>query len=291
MPLQNMKRVKRDLEEVFKNDSYRLVERIYISIPSETNIAHIKALIVGPKDTPYDGGFFFFDIKIPDNYPQTPPAVKMETLDQSRSVRFNPNLYVDGKVCLSIIGTWSGPSWTPAMSLSTVLTSIQSLMSEQPYKNEPGHESATDKQCEEYNDCIRYYALDVAVIGQLNSICEGYGAFKPIIQKILVADYESHKKRATALKDKMQGKTVTAPCPFNSMKAVCDYAKVLKDLEEHYKKLSPIYSADVAADLKELAELGKSESKTPELQMPDKNSLASRLAHVKQAMSGNTTTT
>lgn len=32
------------------------------------------------------------------------------------SVRFNPNLYNCGKVCLSLLGTWSGPSWDPATS-------------------------------------------------------------------------------------------------------------------------------------------------------------------------------
>ena len=54
-------------------------------------------------------------------------------------VRFNPNLYRDGKVCLSILGTWAGPGWSPAQSLSSVLLSIQSLMNARPYHNEPGH--------------------------------------------------------------------------------------------------------------------------------------------------------
>ena len=44
------------------------------------------------------------------------------------TVRFNPNLYANGKVCLSILGTWSGPGWSPVQSLASVLISIQSLM-------------------------------------------------------------------------------------------------------------------------------------------------------------------
>jgi len=56
-------------------------------------------------------------------------------------VRFNPNLYANGKVCLSTLGTWSGPSWSPALSLAAVLISIQSLMTESPYTNEPGYET------------------------------------------------------------------------------------------------------------------------------------------------------
>ena len=52
------------------------------------------------------------------------------------AVRFNPNLYRNGKVCLSILGTWSGPGWSPVQSISSVLLSIQSLMNTKPYHNE-----------------------------------------------------------------------------------------------------------------------------------------------------------
>ncbi|CAK0848273.1 unnamed protein product, partial [Prorocentrum cordatum] len=88
------------------------------------------ALIIGPTGTPYQRGFYFFDIKMPDNYPFVPPKVDFKTGDGR--VRFNPNLYVEGKVCLSILGTWSGPSWTTSCSLRTVLVSIQSLLNEHP---------------------------------------------------------------------------------------------------------------------------------------------------------------
>ena len=53
----------------------------------------------------------------------------------------NPNLYENGKVCLSILGTWSGPGWTTACTLSSVLLSIQSLLNENPIHNEPGWEN------------------------------------------------------------------------------------------------------------------------------------------------------
>lgn len=56
------------------------------------------------------------------------------------TVRFNPNIYKNGKVCLSILGTWNGPSWSCAHTLSTVLLSIQSLLNDKPFHNEPGFE-------------------------------------------------------------------------------------------------------------------------------------------------------
>ena len=42
--------------------------------------------------------------------------------------------------------TWSGPSWTPAQGISSLLISIQSLMSENPYHNEPGYEQVDTKK-------------------------------------------------------------------------------------------------------------------------------------------------
>ena len=74
-----------------------------------------RALIIGPADTPYANGCFIFDIFLPHNYPTVPPAVQFKTTGGGR-VRFNPNLYECGKVCLSLLGTWSGPSWDPAHS-------------------------------------------------------------------------------------------------------------------------------------------------------------------------------
>ena len=111
---------------------------IYLWIDKE-NIYQQYALIIGPQNTPYFGGYFIFDIKFPTNYPEKPPEIKMLTINNK--VRFNPNLYQCGKVCLSILGTWAGPNWKPIMNIRLVLTSIVSLMGEYPIQNEPGFEN------------------------------------------------------------------------------------------------------------------------------------------------------
>jgi baculoviral IAP repeat-containing protein 6 len=102
-----------------------------------------KAIIIGPKDTPYEGGAFLFDIYFDHNYPKEPPKVNFRTTGRG-SVRFNPNLYECGKVCLSLLKTWRGgpgEMWTSDIStVMQVLTSIQALIFvEQPYYNEPGY--------------------------------------------------------------------------------------------------------------------------------------------------------
>ncbi len=88
-------------------------------------------------------------------------------------MRFNPNLYSNGKVCLSILGTWSGPGWSPVQTLSSVLMSIQSLMTENPYHNEPGFEAPNPTDSQNYNDCIRHETIRVAVIEMITDTTSG----------------------------------------------------------------------------------------------------------------------
>lgn len=58
---------------------------------------YLQVLITGPADTPYANGCFEFDVYFPQDYPNSPPLVNLETTG-GHSVRFNPNLYNDGKV-------------------------------------------------------------------------------------------------------------------------------------------------------------------------------------------------
>lgn len=102
----------------------------------------LKALIIGPAGTPYQNGIFLFDLMLSDDYPNLPPQMQFLTTGGGR-VRFNPNLYNDGTVCLSLLGTWHGPSWQPFEStILQLLVSVQSLvLVDNPYFNEPGYAS------------------------------------------------------------------------------------------------------------------------------------------------------
>ena len=145
-------------------------------IPSNMNLCSF--MIVGPKDTPYHNGLFEFHAYFPDNYPQVVPQVLLHTTGNDM-VRFNPNLYANGKVCLSLLGTWigqAGESWIPNLSsFIQVIVSIQSLiMVDEPYFNEPGYERAigTESGKEnsmEYNDTIRYETVRLAMVDMLRN--------------------------------------------------------------------------------------------------------------------------
>ena len=124
-------------------------------------------MILGPPGTPYSLGLFHFDMSFPPDYPNSPPTVHITTTGGGM-VRFNPNLYANGKVCLSILGTWrtehSGEQWSAVQSVSSVLLSIQSLLHDTPYHNEPSFEADDGGGGpQRYNDKIYHETLRHAV--------------------------------------------------------------------------------------------------------------------------------
>ena len=156
---QTLRRVRSDVRSLYKSP----LPGVCIWV-KEDDVTLIHALITGPFDTPYEGGFFYFVVRCPYDYPNSPPLVKLMSTGGGR-VRFNPNLYQNGKVCLSILGTWPGPGWSPAQSVSSVLLSIQSLLSERPYHNEPGYEKERNPgDVAAYNEQLRHEVLRVAVV-------------------------------------------------------------------------------------------------------------------------------
>nr|KJB13318.1 hypothetical protein B456_002G070200 [Gossypium raimondii] len=124
-------------------EEWRILEKdlpdtIFVRV-YESRMDLLRAVIIGAEGTPYHDGLFFFDVFFPASYPKGPPQVYYH----SGGLRLNPNLYSCGKVCLSLLNTWSGnknEKWIPGMStMLQVLVSIQALiLNQDPYFNEPG---------------------------------------------------------------------------------------------------------------------------------------------------------
>ncbi|CAK77506.1 unnamed protein product (macronuclear) [Paramecium tetraurelia] len=143
----------------------------------------MKALVMGAKGTPYAHGAFLFDIYADDSYPNAPPKMNLSTTGNGK-VRFNPNLYSCGKVCLSLLGTWRGnasENWDPKIStLLQVLVSTQAIiMSEEVYFNEPGFEQEAntdegEKKNEGYSNIVRYCNIKYAMIDQIRDPPKGF---------------------------------------------------------------------------------------------------------------------
>ncbi|XP_068640389.1 probable ubiquitin-conjugating enzyme E2 23 [Aristolochia californica] len=130
------KKIQQDWSILEKNLPNDIYVRVY-----EDRMDLLRAVIVGAYGTPYQDGLFFFDFQLQPEYPQVPPSAYYH----SSGLRINPNLYEDGKVCLSLLNTWNGKGnevWDPSSSsILQVLVSLQGLvLNSKPYFNEAGYD-------------------------------------------------------------------------------------------------------------------------------------------------------
>ena len=162
------KRILRDIHHVCETSKDILARTGIYYVSDETNLFHGTAMLVGQKGTPYHGGFYFFDILFPSDYPFSP--LKVKSLTQDGKTRFNPNMYLEGKVCLSILNTWhDGPQWTSVQSLESVLLVVMAdVLNAIPLNNEPAYYTAgLNEDAKKYNRLIFHSNLETAILRQL----------------------------------------------------------------------------------------------------------------------------
>lgn len=109
------KRIAKELEDVRK-DSF---SGVTLEMADDDDLSHLKGTFLGPPGTPYEGGLFEVDIKIPDEYPFKPPIMRFDTRI------YHPNISSQtGAICLDILKD----AWTPILTLKSSLISLQSLL-------------------------------------------------------------------------------------------------------------------------------------------------------------------
>ncbi|XP_039739525.1 ubiquitin-conjugating enzyme E2 T isoform X3 [Pteropus medius] len=96
----------------------------------DTHRDDLRAQILGGADTPYEKGVFKLEVVIPERYPFEPPQIRFLT------PIYHPNIDSAGRICLDILKLPPKGAWRPSLSIATVLTSIQLLMSE-PNPDDP----------------------------------------------------------------------------------------------------------------------------------------------------------
>jgi len=148
------------LQNQYKKIQSEPVEGIAVEL-SNDNLYEWKVYIEGPKDTFYSGGVFPLVMKFPNDYPMSPPSVHF-ICDF-----WHPNVYSDGKVCISILhppgvdemsGELPEERWLPTQSVTTILLSIISLLSA-PNTSSPANVDASvewRKDCETYKKNVAH---------------------------------------------------------------------------------------------------------------------------------------
>lgn len=217
--------------------------------PEESDMHHWHAMIIGPPGTPYSLGCFHFDMRFPPDYPNSAPKVLITTTSGGQ-VRFNPNLYATGKVCLSILGTWRaehpGEQWSAVQSVLSILLSIQSLLHDSPYHNEPSFEAddgSGDPQ--RYAEKVLHETLRVAVCEVMEDTLEQrivssngvQPVFGPARKMLFLMMCERHAAEAEAASKKEHCRDGTAfksmpfECPANGIAGSYCWAKLRARIE------------------------------------------------------------
>jgi ubiquitin-conjugating enzyme E2 Z len=223
-------RLLKDVKQIIKNP---LTDNGIHYIHDEVDMLKGYALIVGQPDTPYFGGNYFFELTYPSDYPHSPPKVKYWT--NGNNIRFNPNLYLCGKVCISLLNTWRGDQWTSCQTISTVLLTLCTLLCSDPLLNEPGVDKKhTDLNS--YDEIIQYANIDIAIC---DIIEKKPGVFVPffenfyhLIKENFIKNYDkllefAEKKNIEFNKEAKNYKT-----GFYSMNVNVDYNKLIEKLQK-----------------------------------------------------------
>jgi ubiquitin-conjugating enzyme E2 Z len=186
-----LKRIISDISDIMKNPLHD--NGIYYEHDDE-NILRGYVLIIPQSDnTPYQYGNYLFCVDFPSNYPYAPP--KMTFLTNNGTTRFHPNLYRNGKVCLSLLNTWKGEQWTSCNTLSSVLLNVATLFTDHPFLHEPGitenHVSFYD-----YTTVIKYENYNTAIYGILTNLkyMKYVSNASENFMKVILENYNKHKE-------------------------------------------------------------------------------------------------
>jgi len=223
---ETINRLIKDVRQIMKNP---LTDNGIYYVHDDTDMLKGYALIIGPSETPYFGGNYLFELNYPADYPHSPPVVKYCT--NGDNVRFNPNLYKCGKVCVSLLNTWRGDQWSSCQTISTVLLTLCTLLCKDPLLNEPGVKG-DHKDFAAYNDIIEYANVRIAVCGLVGKDPRYYWppkfeVFYPYIKERFLTNYDALLKFVT---DKPKKKKVLKTGLYN-MNLLIDFHSLIEKLE------------------------------------------------------------
>ena len=234
IPRETIQRLLNDVKYIIKNPLKS--EGIYYQ-HDETDLLKGYALIFGPTDSLYKYGAYLFEFNFPTNYPHAPPAVKFFTNDGN--IRFHPNLYRNGKVCLSILNTWNGEPWTACMNINTILLTILSILDKTPLLHEPGI-TALHKDFINYNKIIEYKNLEIAIFKMLDLttgiLPKHFMCFYDIIKDNYIKEYKNIDNIVKTITNGKKVDDITLQI-YNNSRILLDYPKLEKMNKLLYKKM------------------------------------------------------
>lgn len=219
-------------------------EQTRFIIYDESYITTMYGVIIGPEDTPYEGGFYLIQMKIPTKYPFIPPECTYLNICGKRQ---SPNLYEEGKICLSLINTWDTPTWKPCESMEQILLSIQALvLTENPLDCEPPYDYSVRNPhlATAYKEIVRFlnfrhnmYNLWHVRHPLLPESC--HEQLKEIIAQHISKHYERYLKILVKMSICHNGKLLSCSM-YPSVKDIkTNYSEVLRDFIKFLELVMP----------------------------------------------------
>jgi ubiquitin-protein ligase len=231
---ETIRRLLKDVKEMMTNP---LTDNGIYYIHDDEDMLKGYALIIGPSETPYFGGNYLFELNFPTDYPHSPPKVTFCT--NGDGVRFNPNLYTSGKVCISLLNTWRGEQWTSCQTISTVLLNLCTLLNNEPFLNEPGV-TKTHHDFAKYNKIIEYKNIDISILKMVNKntsyFPEKFGIFHSVIKDNFSKNREEILKFIERKMEESREVEVVSTGMY-AMNIVINYKKVYDEFLETCKTL------------------------------------------------------
>ncbi len=235
------KRIQKDIQDIHKSTQDLKDNGVYVHV-NEDNMNDVYAMFVGQEKTPYEHGFYFIKFTYPADYPMSPPKAfycTQGTIQGAGQIRFNPNLYTCGKVCLSMLNTWQGPGWVPTNTIMNVFMAIQALvLNETPLHNEPGFASlpAKDPAIQSYNKLITYANFNIAILEMMVRPPRGFEAFIPVMEEYFVTHFEKILTCAKSAQSNVQNIKCSA---YGNVNITPNYDATIQKLQERYQMLLP----------------------------------------------------
>lgn len=149
-----VKRLQKELSDMKNSVHKEISENVSAGPIDENDLFKWNATLIGPVETPYEGGVFKLNLVFPNDYPFHPPVVTFMTRI------FHPNIHENGEICLDILKY----HWSPAYSITNILLSIVSLLSdpnvEDPLNTVASNLYKTNKK--QYENTVKTYVQNFA---------------------------------------------------------------------------------------------------------------------------------
>jgi len=172
MTSNRLRRVGKELGDIANDPAAKIFAEPF----NGSDLSHLRATFPGPQDTPYEGGTFIVDVKIPQEYPFKPPVMQFITKV------WHPNISSQtGAICLDTLGT----AWSPVLTVKAALLSLQSLLSTPEPKDPQDAEVATMlmKHPEQFQRVAREWAVKHAGAPKTTKWSESVAAQAPTDSK------------------------------------------------------------------------------------------------------------